>query len=66
MPDLVLLDWMLPQLSGIEVCRRLRRTPETRNVPIIMLTARGEETDRFAASTPAPTTMSPSRSRRPS
>lgn len=45
-PDLVLLDWMLPQLSGIEVCRQLRRRPETRNLPIIMLTARGEETDR--------------------
>jgi two-component system phosphate regulon response regulator PhoB len=46
-PDVVLLDWMLPQLSGIEVCRRLRGRQETRNVPIIMLTARGEETDRI-------------------
>ena len=46
-PDLVMLDWMLPQLSGIEVCRRLRGRQETRNVPIIMLTARGEETDRI-------------------
>ncbi len=45
-PDLVLLDWMLPKVSGIEVCRRLRARPETRNVPIIMLTARGEESDR--------------------
>ncbi|MBT5415351.1 MAG: response regulator, partial [Rhodospirillaceae bacterium] len=36
-PDLILLDWMLPQLSGIEVCRQLRRKPETRAVPIIML-----------------------------
>ena len=45
-PDLVLLDWMLPKVSGIEVCRRLRGRPETRNVPIIMLTARGEESDR--------------------
>jgi len=45
-PDLVLLDWMMPQLSGIEVCRRLRARPETRNVPILMLTARGEEADR--------------------
>src|ERR1051326_9601433 len=45
-PDVVLLDWMLPQLSGIEVCRRLRTRQETRNVPILMLTARGEETDR--------------------
>ena len=40
-PDLVLLDWMLPHLSGIEVCRRMRRTPETRDVPIVILTARG-------------------------
>lgn len=46
-PDLVVLDWMLPKVSGIEVCRRLRARTETRNVPIIMLTARGEETDRI-------------------
>jgi two-component system phosphate regulon response regulator PhoB len=46
-PDLVILDWMLPQLSGIEVCRRLRSRGEMRNVPIIMLTARGEEPDRI-------------------
>ena len=45
-PDIVLLDWMLEELSGIEVCRRLRRMPDTANVPIIMLTARGEEADR--------------------
>jgi len=45
-PDIVLLDWMVENLSGIEVCRRLRRMPETSNVPIIMLTARGEEEDR--------------------
>lgn len=45
-PDLVLLDWMLPKVSGIEVCRRLRGRPETRNLPVIMLTARGEESDR--------------------
>ncbi len=45
-PDLVLVDWMLPKVSGIEVCRRLRSRPETSNVPIIMLTARGEESDR--------------------
>ena len=45
-PDLVLLDWMLPKLSGIEVCRRIRGKAETRNLPIIMLTARGEESDR--------------------
>lgn len=46
LPDLILLDWMLPKVSGIEVCRRIRGRPETRNVPIIMLTARGEETER--------------------
>lgn len=46
-PDLILLDWMLPLLSGIEVCRQLRRLPETRTVPIIMLTARGEEGDKL-------------------
>jgi two-component system phosphate regulon response regulator PhoB len=46
-PDLVILDWMLPQLSGIEVCRRLRSRGEIRNVPVIMLTARGEEPDRI-------------------
>jgi two-component system, OmpR family, phosphate regulon response regulator PhoB len=45
-PDLVLLDWMLPLVSGIEVCRRIRHSPETRSLPIIILTARGEETDR--------------------
>ena len=45
-PDIVLLDWMVENLSGIEVCRRLRRMTETANVPIIMLTARGEEEDR--------------------
>jgi two-component system phosphate regulon response regulator PhoB len=47
LPDLVVLDWMLPKVSGIEVCRRLRSRPETRNVPIVILTARGEETDRI-------------------
>ena len=47
LPDLLVLDWMLPKVSGIEVCRRLRSRPETRNVPIIILTARGEETDRI-------------------
>lgn len=46
-PDLILLDWMMPKLSGVEVCRRLRRRPETRSTPIIMLTARGDETDRI-------------------
>ena len=47
LPDLVILDWMLPKVSGIEVCRRLRQRSESRNVPIIMLTARGEESDRI-------------------
>lgn len=45
-PDLILLDWMLPNLSGIEVCRRLKLRAETRGVPIIMLSARTEEVDR--------------------
>ncbi|MGB0683569.1 MAG: phosphate regulon transcriptional regulator PhoB [Magnetovibrionaceae bacterium] len=45
-PDLALLDWMLPKLSGLDVCRRLRGRMETRNMPIIMLTAKGEEEDR--------------------
>src|SRR5579864_6599216 len=45
-PDIVLLDWMLPLVSGIEVCRRLRRSPVTRTLPVVMLTARGEEADR--------------------
>jgi len=45
-PDLILLDWMLPGMSGLDLARRLRREDLTRDVPIIMLTARGEETDR--------------------
>ena len=45
-PDAVLLDWMLPLVSGIEVCRQIRRAPATRSMPVIMLTARGEEGDR--------------------
>ncbi len=45
-PDLVILDWMIEGISGIEVCRRLRRTPATASLPIMMLTARGEEDDR--------------------
>jgi len=45
-PDLVLLDWVLPGLSGIELCRRLRRAPATKTLPIIMLTARSEEMDK--------------------
>jgi len=45
-PDLVILDWMLPGLSGIELCRRIRARRETERLPVIMLTARGEESDR--------------------
>ena len=47
LPDIIILDWMLQKISGIEVCRRLRQRSESRNVPIIMLTARGEESDRI-------------------
>jgi len=46
-PDLVILDWMIANLSGIEVCRQLRRLPETANLPIVMLTARADEADRI-------------------
>ncbi len=46
-PDLMVLDWMLPKVSGVEVCRRLRSKAETRNLPVIMLTARSEESDRI-------------------
>jgi two-component system phosphate regulon response regulator PhoB len=46
-PDLLLLDWMLPGLSGIELCRRLRSRAETERLPVIMLTARGEESERI-------------------
>ncbi len=45
-PDAVLLDWMLPLVSGLEVCRQIRRSPASRSLPIILLTARGEEADR--------------------
>ncbi len=46
-PDIIVLDWMLPAVSGIEVCRRLKTRNETRNIPIIMLSARTEEVDRI-------------------
>lgn len=46
-PDIMILDWMLPELSGIEVCRRIRAQQHTHDLPIVMLTARGEETDRL-------------------
>lgn len=45
--DLILLDWMLPQVSGLEVCRQIKRGKQTRNIPVIMLTARGEEDDKI-------------------
>ncbi len=45
-PDLILLDWMMPHVSGIEVCRRLKARPETRGIPVIMLSARSEEVDK--------------------
>ncbi|MFZ0204557.1 MAG: response regulator, partial [Roseiarcus sp.] len=45
-PDLVILDWMLPGVSGLEICRRLRAREATRTLPVIMLTARGEEVER--------------------
>ena len=45
-PDIIVLDWMMPKVSGIEVCRRLKMRPETRAIPIIMLSARSEEVDR--------------------
>lgn len=47
LPDLILLDWMLPGLSGVDLARRLKRDPETKDLPIIMLTARGEEHDKI-------------------
>lgn len=46
-PDLVVLDWMLPEVSGIEICRRIRARPDSQHIPILMLTARGEEADRI-------------------
>src|ERR1700742_1855360 len=51
-PDLIVLDWMLPGLSGIELIRRLRTRPETRQLPVIMLTARGEESERVRGLAP--------------
>lgn len=46
-PDIIILDWMMPELSGIEVCRRLKVRPETRSIPILLLSARAEEVDRI-------------------
>ena len=45
-PDVIVMDWMMPHLSGIEVCRRLKRNPETRSIPVIMLSARSEDEDK--------------------
>ncbi|MFQ6552237.1 phosphate regulon transcriptional regulator PhoB [Aestuariibius insulae] len=45
-PDVIVLDWMLPNVSGIEICRRMKQRPETRSIPIIMLSARSEEVDK--------------------
>jgi two-component system phosphate regulon response regulator PhoB len=47
LPDAIILDWMIDHVPGIEVCRRLRKSPETKAIPILMLTARGEEEDRI-------------------
>ena len=46
-PDIIVLDWMLPSMSGIDICKQLRWSPETKGIPIIMLSARGEESDRI-------------------
>lgn len=46
-PDLIVLDWMLPGLNGLDVCRKIRQNPDTADIPVIMLTARGEEVDRI-------------------
>ena len=63
-PDLVVLDWMLPELSGLDVCRAMRRKPELCAIPVIMLTARETSLTACAASTPEPTTTCRSRSPR--
>jgi two-component system phosphate regulon response regulator PhoB len=62
-PNLLLLDWMLPCLSGVELCWRLRQKVRTKSLPIIMLTARAEEAEGFAGSKVEPMTLSPNRSR---
>ena len=47
MPSVIILDWMLPEISGVEICKLIRANPETKNIPIIMLTAKGEEEDKI-------------------
>jgi CheY-like chemotaxis protein len=61
-PDLIILDLMLPGLDGLEVCRRLRGSPATRGIPVIMLTAKAEEVDRIVGLELGRMTTSPSRS----
>ncbi len=65
-PDVVLLDILVPQLNGWEVCRRLKEDPDLAGIPVMMVTGRVEEGTRSWASSSAPTTTSPSRSRRAS
>ena len=65
-PDLMLVDWMLPDMSGLELTRSLKRAKDTEEIPVIMLTARAEEQDKVAVSRAAPTTTSPSHFRRAS
>ncbi len=65
-PDLLLVDWMLPDQSGLELTRALKRDKDTQDMPVIMLTARADEHDKVAGSRAAPTTTSPSRSARAS
>ena len=46
-PSLILLDWMLPKMSGVEICKQIRTKPDIKNIPIIMLTAKGQEEDKI-------------------
>lgn len=62
-PSVILLDWMLPELSGVEICKMIRNKPDIKDIPIIMLTAKGEEEDKIKACRPARTTMLPNRFR---
>jgi two-component system phosphate regulon response regulator PhoB len=65
-PDLVILDWMLPAVSGLEICRRIRARQSTRGLPVILVTALGEEASACVALQLEPTTTSSSHSRFPS